>query len=576
MIYRKYLLPKAFRILLFFFIVCSSHAALAISPLPGSVEPGRVTQNYLPTRPTGAPHAQPNVTHPEEKTSQLGPEAEKIKFKLNKVILEGNHVYTSKELAALYQDKLNTIISIAELEQIVQDITNYYRNNGYILSRAILPPQHVKDGIVHIRIIEGYIDKVKIVGNPRGAERILLDYGQKISESRPLQLKDMEYYLLLANQVPGVQAKAILEPSKTETGASDLNIAVEEQRVSAFMSYDNYGTLYIGPHQVTAGSSVNSVVRSGDMTRATYLAATHGAELHYLDVAYQTPLGAHGLQLTVGGNQSLTAPGFVLGPLDTDGIAKTYYITLQYPFILSRSQNLILDGGFTYLDSKTTQLDTLLLYNDHIRPIKFGGTYSFGDRFGGSDSLAFHIEQGLNVLGASDDPTSLTTSRFGADGIYTKYTAQATHLQPLFSSPFSIFLLAQGQSSNNPLLASEQFGFGGSVIGRGYDPAELLGDRGADGSIEFRWDTFPNRFLIQNIQFYLFYDIGEIWNIKELPGVKQFQSASSTGGGARFALTKYVSGNVMFTQVLTKSIASEELINRGRNPKTFFSLVASV
>src|SRR6185295_10104514 len=107
-------------------------------------------------------------------------------------------------------------------------------------------------------------------------------------------LKDMEYYLLLANQLPGVTTKAVLEPSKTEVGASDLDLAVDTQRINAMLSYDNYGTLYIGPHQVTAMGSINSVVRSGDMTRATYLAATKEAELHYLDIYYQTPVGAHG------------------------------------------------------------------------------------------------------------------------------------------------------------------------------------------------------------------------------------------------------------------------------------------
>src|SRR6185295_8120418 len=107
---------------LIFGFFCRS--AFAISPLPGSVEPGSVTKNYLPSLPTG-PSAVPKLTRPEEKPSGLGAEAEKIKFKLNGIILEGNHVYTTQQLLPLYKDKLGKVITIAELQNIVQSITNF-------------------------------------------------------------------------------------------------------------------------------------------------------------------------------------------------------------------------------------------------------------------------------------------------------------------------------------------------------------------------------------------------------------------------------------------------------------------
>ena len=209
--------------------------------------------------------------------------------------------------------------------------------------------------------------------------------------------------------------------------------------------YDNYGTLYIGPLQITATTSFNSIFRPGDSTHLTYLAATHGKELHYFDLNYQTPLGENGLQGIVGGNQSLTTPGLNLRPLQTQGIANTYYVSLQYPMIRSRSQDLTLDGGFTYLDSKTTLFNReFLLYNDHIRPVRIGGLYNFSDRFSGTNYSSLHLEQGLKILGASSNPESLTTSRFGADGIYTKINGQIGRIQPL-TNHFSLYTLAQLQ-----------------------------------------------------------------------------------------------------------------------------------
>ncbi len=556
-------------------IISNTSFAIGGEFIPGSVEPGRVQENYLPAQKQPLQPLQP-IAVPQERVTSLGPEAAKIKFTLKKIIFEGNHVYSDAQLLPIYKEKLNTNISIEELQNIVQNITNYYRNNGYILSRAILPPQHVSGGVIRVRVIEGYIANVKIIGNARRAQSIIMAYGEKIARTRPLQISVMERYLRLANEIPGVQVKAVLEPSKSDTGASDLNLAVDERIINASLSYDNYGTLYIGPLQITATTNVNSVFRSGDTTRLTYLAATHGKELHYFDLAYSSPLGTNGLQGTVGGNQSLTTPGLNLRPLQTQGIANTYYGSLQYPLIRSRSKDLTLDGGFTYLDSKTTILDKqVLLYNDHIRPIRFGGSYNFADRFNGTDFSGIHLEQGLKILGASSNPNSLTTSRFGADGIFTKVSGQIGRIQTL-TNRFSLYTFAQAQYSFNPLLSTEQFGFGGSQVGRGYDPAEILGDRGAAGTLELRLNTFPNFFILQSMQFYGYYDIGVIWNIKNLPNIKQKQSASSTGFGARFAFSKLISGNIMYTQVLTKSIASETIIGRGRNPKLYFSLVAAV
>src|SRR5205085_6750574 len=139
--------------------------------LPASAQPEQVSKALSEELPVAAPARAPALTAPEEGLpSPLGEEAKKIKFKLNDIVLSGNTVYSGKELRLLYQNKLNKTLSVPELFEIIQAITNYYRNNGYILSRAILPPQHVKGGIVHVRIIEGYISGVEISGDPKGAK----------------------------------------------------------------------------------------------------------------------------------------------------------------------------------------------------------------------------------------------------------------------------------------------------------------------------------------------------------------------------------------------------------------------
>lgn len=555
--------------------ITAPQAADIRAALPGSVEPG-VISNTLSAAPIEAPPPRAAaIAHPEEKPGNLGPQAEKIKFKLNAVILEGNRTYSTPELSRIYADKLHKTISIADLETIVQNITNYYRNNGYILSRAVLPPQHVANGTVRIRIIEGYIAEAKVQGTPKRARYLLQNYGNNIAASRPTQIRVMEHYLRLANEIPGMNARAVLEPSKTDTGASDIDLVATEQSVNAYLSYDNYGTRYIGPNQVTGSVSGNSIFQSGDSTHFTAVRTSRPEQLQYEDVSHEIPIGSSGLRATVGVNDSRTLPGLNLAILKISGDATNFYGILSYPLLRSRDQDLSLDGGVNYIDSGVNTFDDTL-YNDHIRSAKFGASYNSSDSFLGSNLLSLHVEQGFaSILGASSDPTSPTVSRFGADGHFTKFDATAGRLQALFWH-LSTFIYASGQYSFNPLLATEQFAYGGSQLGRGYDPAEIIGDRGAAGSVELRLDWAPGWRFLQSMQPYLFYDAGVVWNLKDVAGSNIKSSATSTGFGARFNFTKNLTGNLMFAQPLTKQVTAEEVVGQGRLPRGFFSITASV
>src|SRR3990167_8457340 len=196
--------------------------------LPGPVFPEQVSQALETQAPKPQTKVVPTVDEPKQPDGlPMSPEAQKIKFELNQLILEGNQTYSTSELEVIYKDKLHKKISVADLFGIITNITNYYRNNGYILSRAILPPQHVKGGVVRVQIIEGTIGKVDVTGEPKGARCLIQAIGNKIAQCAPLEVSRMEKYLLLANEIPGAQVKAVLAPSKSKTGAADLSLVTE-------------------------------------------------------------------------------------------------------------------------------------------------------------------------------------------------------------------------------------------------------------------------------------------------------------------------------------------------------------
>lgn len=556
-------------------LLCLTAGHAMADVLPGPAMPEQVGRALGETIPEPTQAAPDPIQAPKEPASPISAEAQKIKFQLNGIVLSGNTVYTDAQLKPLYQNALGKTITVAQLFEIVQSITNFYRNNGYIISRAILPPQHVKNGIVNVRIIEGYIGNVEVSGTPRGARCLVLGYGDKIRACRPLQIKRMEKYLLLANEIPSTQVKAVLSPSKKEVGAADMALVTTNKPINGYLSYDNYGTRYIGPQQMTANLGMNSVFGSGDSTQLTVTKTPKGKELTYVDLNYNTPLNSEGVNWLIGGTDTRTHPLFVLQPADINGKNYNYYTMLNYPIIRERTQSLTLRGGFNYLDSFVTTFDQEL-YTDHIRSLDLGGTYNFSDRWYGANLISGDVRKGLPLFGYSsdDNQNTATTSRPGGRANYSKITLQLSRLQAI-KGPFSAYVLLSGQWAFDPLLAAEQFTFGGSQLGRGYDVAELIGDKGAAGSVELRYDLNIGR-IIQHTQFYAFYDAGMIWNIITAAGTPGKLSATSTGLGARIFFTKYISGNVMWAKPLTKHVAAEELVDQGPNPRLFFSLVASL
>jgi len=49
----------------------------------------------------------------------------------------------------------NGAMTLQEVQALVERVTELYRQHGYIVARALIPPQDVRDGIVEVRVVEG-------------------------------------------------------------------------------------------------------------------------------------------------------------------------------------------------------------------------------------------------------------------------------------------------------------------------------------------------------------------------------------------------------------------------------------
>lgn len=498
--------------------------------------------------------------HPEE--------LKKVKFELTRLVIQGATVFRKKQFFHLYKNFLGKRISLHHVYQIADAITKKYRNAGYILTKAIVPPQEIKGGLVRIDIMEGYIDKIRVRGRLEGPKKLMNAYRKRLLRSRPLHAKDLERYLLLIDDLPGVFVKSVLTPSKNQSGASDLTLILDNKPFNAHAGVDNRGTKFNGPFQFFAGVTENSLLGFYESIGIQGVVTSNPEELYYFNLFYEAPVSNEGTTFRLSGAFSESQPGSSLEVFEVEGKSQAFSFSLNHPFIRSRGENLRGQFGITLRNSKTDILGSLDS-EDRLRILKFGVVYDYADRHRGINLISFDISQGLNILDATESGSpNLTRSQGKSD--FTKISGKLQRLQQLAPAWMLLGSLSW-QYAFEKLLASEEFGAGGTSFGRGYDPSEITGDQGLALGLELQRAFDVKMKFLRSLQAYAFFDYGSVWNRVQTSTRGKQQELASTGIGARFNLTQHISGYLELAKPLNRVVASEE----NKDPRVFFSLSAT-
>ncbi|MDR3478400.1 MAG: POTRA domain-containing protein [Gammaproteobacteria bacterium] len=557
-------------------LVCTTGVVQAVTPaqeLQGATnfsDPGRIG-NQLMQSYNALPKAVPK---PKLPVVAPPPTVEsKIHLKLTKIVFKGNTVFSSAELQSIFAASINHTISLTELQRRVQAVTTKYRDAGYILSRAILPPQVIKGGVVQIQVIEGFVSNIVVEGDPGRSKSLLEGYARHIMQSKPLQIHTLERYALLANDIPGITVQSVLTPSKTVPAGADLTLVAKRERGTGFLAYDNFGTRFIGPLETSIGGSLFSVFAPGDVTAVHFTETTKPLELKYSELTHTQSLGSSGAKWQIGTNYAETRPQFTLTPVKIVGRNFLLFTDVSYPLIRSRNKNLTVHSTFNYQNVNAT-IFGFPFYQDRIRSLVVGAAFDNVDSWHGSNTLSLDVTHGYPLWGAHNH---FYQSNVAAQVPYTRINPSLSRLQGI-NSRLSLLVAVHGQFAFESLLATEQFGVGGPDYGRGYDPSEIVGDKGVSGKVELRFDVAPGLAFLQSIQYYAFYDAGAIWSINTLQNsIPDRLDLTSAGVGARFNFMANLTGNFFIAKPLTKKVAVlDQMDHNPTSARAFFQISATI
>ncbi len=495
----------------------------------------------------------------------ISPEGAKSKiFLLKKVRLIGVNHFDKHEFDRLFEKFLNKNISLHKAFAFASWITRHYENRGYFLSRAYVPTQNITDGILYIKVIEGYISNIefdKEYMNYRAAQEFMKD----ILSKKPLNIKDLESAILRLNDVPNFMFRSVMSNAGFIDGKVKLKMIPVESKDNFSASLDNNLSRFFGNTSVAI--NINKRLFIGHKTTVTLVSGMPDYKYYFANFNHLYFI-TQKISMETDTSVAINQPSHDLS--DKKVLSKNINVTtgLNYYILRQKTYNLNSYLKFSFRNSTNKVLNQPLI-TDGIRFFKFGNSYTNLEFYLGSLDASLEYTQGLNAF----EPTSgrnINSTNVKADPRFFKVSSSFDIKQSL-SNAFVMQLSGQLQYAGTAIYSSEQIGYGGQAFGKAYDPSEIIADAGTIFSFNISYiqlSPFKNSiYLVPKF----FTDYGRLYNKSDYP--KNAKSAASFGSIIEFIAKENVSGNFGVAYPLIKKITTPQYsFSSNAGPRIIFSL----
>lgn len=231
-------------------------------------------------------------------------------------------------------------ITLGQIETIADEITRFYRKRGFILAKAYIPKQQVRDGIVNLTLLLGMLGEVEVIGNDMYSERTIASVFDGML-STPVTHAAVEENLYLINDFPGIVVDGFFEQGH-QVGDTKLNINVkDEQKFYSNIRIDNHGTKETGLYRLYLDGQVNNLLGFADYLNVSILSASSPSNTNYWRINYETSFFSPRIKLILDAsqNQFVVDQSSGFGSLPLNGVVDVYDIIAQYILQRSRTQN---------------------------------------------------------------------------------------------------------------------------------------------------------------------------------------------------------------------------------------------
>jgi len=466
------------------------------------------------------------------------------------------------------EQRSNRGITLGTIETVADRITQFYRERGFILAKAYIPQQEVRDGVVTLTLLLGTLGEVEVHDNAYYDVNTL---GSTFDDmlTQPVTSSAVEENLYLINDFPGVLVTGFFQPG-AQVGDTKLNINVKnETQYDANVRFDNHGSEQTGLYRIYGEFFLHNPLGNADQLQVSTLLTGKPSNTTYYQIRYGSRLFSPRFKLSIGGSTN----DFVLGPgnseIDDLGIfGKTIQadITASYTFKRSRKASYYGDLIYDNIESQT----------------RLGGV-------GGADSDQFddivnnlsfvlrydELDEKRKILHQGD--FKLVSGKFvdGFDGeqdenyyMFNLNYSLLTFLKvPFVDARSRIIYRASLQAASSALSSINQYSLAGPSRARGYPVNQFAADNAAYTGLDWIFDspkffdmTIGGSNLRKLLQPFIFFDAAWGQALATASGEKdQTGQLFDAGFGFQFNYMSNVHGNIQFAFPINEKFSNPEI-----------------
>jgi len=464
--------------------------------------------------------------------------AKKHTFDIWELQVEGNTLLDRVLIERTVYPYVGSTKTIDDVEAARQALETFYRDSGYATVVVDIPEQEVAQGIVRLKVVEGKVERVRVVGSRYFSLGRITEGVPALAQGQVPNVPALQAQLQELNQAtPDRTVTPVFRPGRTP-GTVEVELRVKDE---------------LPIHGDVELNDRNSVDTTKLRASATLRYANLWQREHSASLMFQTaPENTDDVQVFAGtyvwplGNGNVFAAFAVdsksnvasagdLAVLGNGNIYGTRYIKT-----LAGLDNYFHSATFG-IDYKDFEEDIAPLngpgFNTPISYLNFMTQYR-GTLISQSSKLSAGLSANFGLRGLGNTEEEFENTRFKAKPNYIYFGAFGEYTRD-FSNGMQAIAALDGQIADSPLVSNEQYGAGGAESVRGYYESQSLGDNGVIGNFELRSPSYAKHVPhLRELRFLMFADAAKLVVREALPGQVDGYELYSTGVGFRLQAEK--------------------------------------
>ena len=458
-------------------------------------------------------------------------------------------------------------------------LTKAYQDKGYKAAQVIIPEQDGRGGVVNLQVYEGKVGALKITGAKYFLPSRIRAQAQSLAPGSVINFNHISPEIVKLNKLADRRVEPKLTPS-LEPGFFDIELQVKDTSpLHGSAELNNRASLNTTDLRLNVSLSYANLWQRGHTIGASYQVSPQNLdEIRVLNGFYIwrepewesfslmfTGSKQHSHTISPAALASASGEGGVLAPGFTLGVRAMFELPSAEGFFQSMSLGL----DYKAFDSNNLAGGAFAIGDVRYYPISatWDGTWLHSQKEDGKSketgSTSLNVGLTFGPRGLGSDEAAFNNSRAGSDGSFAYLRGSLEHEHKL-ARDWELVARVQGQATDSPLIAYEQFSAGGMSTVRGYYESEALGDNALLGTLELRspsllktkklvgeGDAAKEESSGNEWRFYGFMDGGSVTLQKALPEQISSYRIASVGLGSELHLWDHLHGILELALPLT-------------------------